>query len=463
MSEGLRSVPCSLCRRPILEGARKCKHCKGWQPEKSRTPRAAIMMFTTIASVFSVIVTSQESVVESAPPLTALAGDPAPATSSTAPTAAAPAPVLPERRPPATPPKKDWKARELRMGDVHPLDLCFSKSGQSLYVSADDATLREYRVDTGEIVHKATIPVKGSRIVCFAERYVALLNSDPAVTQVPVFDVTRWDRDPVLLEVGAGPTDLVEMNDGTVIVGGSKSHRLSRFALPSGRLLDDMTLPQAASQVFLLHTTAGHSLAALGALSHEGRPDGAWMDLFDPKESPFGATRRSIAIGRDPRAGSVTRAGSSLLFPDFAANTAKLVDVGEETRAHSVDVGQGPIAAFIMRDDLYGVTLNVTARTATTIDLPLLSSADKASVTTLMLPDEPRRGRLSEDRSLLFVSLGPAGEPARGRGVVVIGGEPPEILTSLETGIGVDTVAVAPDGARAAVATYFAKSITLIE
>ena len=80
-----------------------------------------------------------------------------------------------------------------------------------------------------------------------------------------------------------------------------------------------------------------------------------------------------------------------------------------------------------------------------------------------MLPDEPRRGRLSEDRSLLFVSLGPAGEPARGRGVVVIGGEPPEILTSLETGIGVDTVAVAPDGARAAVATYFAKSITLIE
>ncbi len=464
MTAGFRSVPCALCRQPILEGARKCKHCKRFQPDRAaRAPRAAIMMGIAVASVFSVILTSHESVVGSAPPLTAIEGEPAASTNVTSlPRNVVPAPAAGPRIP-APPPKSTWKGREIRMGDVHPLDLAFSKGGQSVFVSADDATLREYSIDTGEIVHKTTLPVKGDRVVAFGEKYVALINSDPGVTQVPVFDVTRWDHDPVLLEVGAGPTDLREMPDGTVVVGGSASHRLTRFAMPSGRRLDDMTLPQAASQVFLLTTTSGHSLAALGALSHAGRPDGAWMDLFDPKETPFGATRRSIAVGRDPRFGSVTSAGNSVFFPDFAANKVRLVDVGEETKTHSADVGQGPIAAFVMHDDQYGVTLNAGARTATTVNLPMLSSADKAEVTTLMLPDEPRRGRLSPDRSLLFVVLGPAADPTRGRGVVVIGGEPPDILATVETGLGAHNVTVSPDGTRAAVANYFAKSITILE
>jgi hypothetical protein len=457
------TVACASCKKPILEGARKCKHCKGWQPDRPRAPRAAIMMFITMSSVLSVIVTTQESLVGSAPPLTALAGD-ATASEKAQPATKDLLPPSPATdRPKRALPKKSWKVREIKLGDAHPLDVCFSKDGASMFVSMDDASLREIRVATGEIVHKASLPVKGDRLVPLGQTLVAALNSDPRVSTVPVFDVSKWDRDPVLLEVGAGPTSLVEMSDGSVIVGGSGSRRVSRFALPSGRVVDDISLPQASTQLFLLETHAGIHLAALGGLSSEVRSEGAWMDIFDPRDAPFGASRRSVAIGRDPRRGSATRAGNAIFFPDFAANTAKLVDVGEETRVHTVDVGQGPIAAFVLREDLYGVTLNATARTATTVDLPLLAAADKGSVTTLMLPDEPRRGALSPDRSLLFVTLGGPQEPARGRGVVVIGGEPPEILATLETSVGVDQVTVSPDNARAAIATYFAKSITLIE
>lgn len=421
-------------------------------------------MSIALTSVLSVIVTSRESPVEEAPPLTALPGDSI-STSEPSPAAVGPdAPPTAQPEPPPPPsPKRTWKTREIKMGDVHPLDLAFSKDGESVYVSADDATVREYRVGTGEIVHKASVQAKGDRVELLFDRYLAVLRLDPRATRIPVLDVQRWDHDPVLLQVGAGPGDIREMGDGTVVVATTAGHRVSRFVLPSGRRTTDIKLPQSTGQLFLVKSDGSPMLAALGGMTHSGRPAGAWIDLFDPAETPFGATRRSIAVGRDPRPGAVTSAGDAIFFPDYASNTAAIFPVSGQSAMRTAEVGQGPIAGFVMAGDRYGVTLNATARTASVVDLFSESSTDRLRVTTLMLSGEPRMGRLSKDGTTLFVTLGGRDEPPREEGVVIISGDPPEIVTTLPTGKGAISVAVAKDLSRAAVANYFAKSITLLE
>jgi hypothetical protein len=137
--------------------------------------------------------------------------------------------------------------------------------------------------------------------------------------------------------------------------------------------------------------------------------------------------------------------------------------VSGATQIRTADVGQGPIGAFVMLGDRYGITLNAVARTASVVDLASPGSAERMNVTTLMLSGEPRTGRMSADRSTLFITLGGREDPPRGQGVVVIAGDPPEIVATLPTGTGAISVTVAKDGARAAVANYFAKSITLLE
>ncbi len=452
-------MPCQSCRQPILEGARKCKHCKAWQPDRPRAPRAALIMVWAVVSVFSVIATTQKSQVGEAPPLTTLAGD------SASPAEPAPAAVGPEApssvAPPPLSPTRKFATREIKMGDVHPLDVAFSPSGKSLYVSADDATVREYLVENGEMVHKASVPVLGHRLVPLLDRYVAVVSMDARATKVPVLDVLKWDRDPALLSTGPGPLDVLEMADGTVVVGTTTGHRVSRFALPSGALVADITLPQASGQLFLLASEGRPHLAALGTLTHAGRPAGAWFDLFDPAETPFGATRRSVSVGHDPRPGAVTGDRSSVFFPDHASNSVSLVSLGEQTKVRTAEVGQGPIAGFVMAGDRFGVTLNATAKTASVVDFA--STGDRINVSTLMLSGEPRNARQSSDRTTLFVTLGGREEPPRGQGVVVIGGSPPAVLSTLPTGTGAISVGVAKDGSRAAVVNYFSKSITVLE
>lgn len=454
-----RRVPCASCKKPIVEGAKKCRHCKAWQPERggARFPRAALIVATAVSSVFSVILTSRESPVGSAPPLTplptdsAVAGEPAPA-------AVGPDPEKPKATPPPAPtPKRKWTARELKMGDVHPLDVVWSSTGDTLFVSADDATLREYKVSSGEMLHKATVPAKGDRLRRIFDRYIAVLRLDPTASRIPVMDVTKWDHDPILLEVGAGPGDIQELPDGSVVTSTTVGHRVSRFSLPSGRLLTDITLPQSTGQLFLVRAEGRPYLAAMGSLAHAERPAGAWIDLFDPEEAPFGATRRSIAVGRDPRPGAVTQSGGAIFFPDRLSNSVSLLSVARETEAKTADVGSDPVAGFLVDDDRYGITLNAGASTATLVALPSMQ------ISTLMLPGVPRNGVTTPDHATLFVTLGGTDEPPRGQGVAVITGEPPEVIATLPTGMGAMSVAVSKDGSHAAVANYFAKSITILE
>jgi hypothetical protein len=80
-----------------------------------------------------------------------------------------------------------------------------------------------------------------------------------------------------------------------------------------------------------------------------------------------------------------------------------------------------------------------------------------------MLSGVPCSGETSPDRRTLFVSLGGTEKPPKGSGVTVIAGDPPKVVGTLPTGKGSCAVAVSRDGARAAVASYYNKSITILE
>jgi DNA-binding beta-propeller fold protein YncE len=466
-----KRVPCPRCKALILDGAKKCRSCKAWldgRGESAGLPRAALIVTTAVSTVMAVLVSSRESPVGEAPPLTKLGVDSAsPAGSAPSPGAIGPD-IEPEPEPLPPDPNRPWHAREIKIGEVHPLDIAWSPSGKSLYVSADDATLREYRIKTGDLVHQASVPAQGDQIRLLFGRWVAVLRHQDAA-RIPVMDTTTWDRDPILLDVGQSPGDIIEMPDGRTVVAASiEGKRVSRFDIVTGTRLSDITLPHATGQLFLVRAEKRPYVAAMGALTHAGRPAGAWLDLFDPNESPFGATRRSISVGREPRFGAVTADGGALFFPDRVSSTALLLHVAGTTDAWQAPVDALPEAGFLMDDDRYGVTINSGARTATVVALPHgAGSGGKTPhmevLSTLMLSGVPCSGETSPDRRTLFVSLGGTEKPPKGSGVDIIAGDPPKVVGSLPTGKGGCAVAVSRDGARAAVASYYSRTITILE
>ncbi|APR85316.1 Hypothetical protein A7982_10665 [Minicystis rosea] len=468
-----RRIACPKCKAQIIEGARKCRSCKAWLDAKPSPglPRAALIVTTAVSTVMAVLVSSRESPVGEAPPLTTLGTEPV---ASGAPRAPSPGAIGPEIEPepdPAPPdPNKPWRAREFKIGDVHPLDIAWNPSGQSIYVSADDATLREYRIKNGDLVHQASVPAQGDQIRLLFGRWIAVLRRQDAA-RIPIMDTTTWDRDPLLLDVGQSPGDIIEMPDGRTVVAASiEGKRVSRFDLVTGTRLADITLPHATGQLFLVRAEKRAHVAALGSLRHSGHPAGAWIDLFDPNEAPFGATRRSISAGREPRFGAVTADGSALFFPDRVSNTAVLLNVAGTTELREVPVDSTPEAGFLMDGDRYGVTINSAGRTATVIALPpRAGTAGKGKPpgmevrASLMLSGAPCSGETSPDGRTLFVSLGGSEKPPKGSGVDVIAGDPPKVVGSLPTGKGACMVAVSKDGARAAVASYYSRTITILE
>jgi DNA-binding beta-propeller fold protein YncE len=243
-----------------------------------------------------------------------------------------------------------------------------------------------------------------------------------------------------------------------VVAATTTTNRVARFELPSGARVANITLPHATGQLFLVQAEGRPYVGAMGMLTRGGRAAGAWIDLFDPNETPFGSTRRSISVGREPGPGCVTADGGAVFFPDRVSNTATLLRIAGTTEVKETAVGQGPEAGFLMAGDRYGVTLNRAARTASVIDLGTMKVAS-----TLMLNGVPRAGETSRDGSMLFVALGGSEWPPKGSGVVVIAGDPPKVTTSLPTGKGAIAVAVSKDGSKAAVASYYDKSITLLE
>lgn len=460
-------LPCRACGALVVEGAKKCRACKTWlvapaappsrPAPQPAVPRVAIVLGSALATLLVVLLTGRQSKVGEAPPLTNLGPD-----SSAAPAAPGPAAIGPDpapKKPQLSPdPDRPWRVRQIKIGDVRPLDIVWNPSGASVYVSCDDATLREYKLSSGDLIHQASVPAQGDTLRLLFKRYVAVLRHEDA-GRIPVMDTTSWDKDPILLDVGRSPGDLVELPDGrTVVTATTDSKRIARFDLPSGARLADITLPHATGQVFLVQAEGRPYVAALGALTHAGRYAGSWIDLFDPSEAPFGATRRSIPLGRELGEGDVSADGTLLFFPDKASGKATLLRVASTTTASEITVGASPIAGFIFGADRYGITLNAASKTASVIDLAAMEVTD-----TLMLDGVPRAGALAPDRRMLFVSMGGDTYPPAGANVMVIAGDPPRVVTSLATGRGATSVAVSPDGTRAAVACWADKSLTILE
>jgi hypothetical protein len=469
-------VPCPQCGAMILPGARKCRACRTWlvDPPRSRArprgQRAFTLIAASVIAVVVVMVSQRPSPVGEAPPLTPLSRGSAVVSAQVAPE---PPGIVAEGEAPTAAPwggeadrpiddgsdtgPRSWHARELQV-DRHPLDLVFSPSGDSIYVSGDDATLWEYDVKTGKVLHMTNLPAQGDSIRLLGGRWLAIIRRVDA-GHIPLLDTQHWERNPTLLYAGANPADIVALPDGkTAVAASSKGKRLTWVDLQSGRPLADIQLPHAAEHLYLLRSAGRPYVGAMGLLFRAGDPAGAWMDIFDPNETPFGATRRSISVGRDPMPGAVTRDGASLFFADRVANQATVVHVEETTATQSVAVGQNPEAAFILGDDRYGVTINSEARTATVLDLVQMKR-----LSTLMFSGSPSTGATSIDGSTLFVSLGGTSWPPTGSGAAGIGGDPPHVVATFETDRGASRVAVAQGQMRAAVATYWGRSLTVIE
>jgi DNA-binding beta-propeller fold protein YncE len=453
--------PCPKCGTPILVGARKCRGCRTWLAAPPSRPvritRSLTMIVATVVAVLAVLVTRRESPVGEAPPLTDMS-----ATATNA--EPAPAALGPEANEPkvlvarAGHERRQWQSRHI-MVDVHPLDVAFSADGATVYVSGDDATLRAFDVATGRAQHVKRMPAQGDRIRLLHDRYVAMIRHVEAA-HIPVADTENWDAQPITLWVGAHPADIVAMPDGkTVVTASSRGKRLTWFDLSTMRRLGDIKLPHAPRQLYLLELPGGKPyIATMGMLRRGGRPAGAWLDLFDPSESPFGATRRSIAVGRDPRPGVVSSDRRSLFFADPASNTASMVRVDGMTETATAAVGGEPVASFLLHGDRYAITLNQGTRTATVLSVPSMKETG-----TLMFEGKPRAGATSPDGKTLFVSLGGAHWPPTGSGAVVVAGDPPQVVATFPTDRGAARIAAAPHGDRAAVANYFGKTLTIIE
>ena len=447
----------------VLPGARKCRACRRWiiEPPRvagGRTRRSLVLLAAAVAAVLAVIV-SHRSPVGEAPPLTELTTTTPVASSATseaggeaAQTATA-EPAAPMQAG-ATP--KAWTTRTFRM-DARPLDLVFDVTGKRLYVSGDDGGLREIDTKTGRQLRRVNLPGHADKLRLLNDRYIAGIRR--SALHIPVVDTLEWEKEAMLLLAGAGPTDIVALPDGhTAVTASSVAKRLGWFDLETGAHLGDIKLAHATGSLFLVGVEGRPLIGAMGVMQRGGAPVGAWLDLFDPAEKPFGATRRSIKVGRDPRGGAVTRDKSSILFADYATNELDLMRVDATTEVRTVDVDQGPVGAFLVSDDRFAVTINVAARTATVVDL-----ATMKKVRSLMLNGTPNSTIVAPDGETLFVSLGGAGWPPSGAGIVVISGDPPAIEATLDTGRGASKIAVARDSRRAAVANFFDRSITVLQ
>ena len=458
-------IPCPACRAPIIVGARKCPTCRKWldivSPMSTRR-RWAIAAVAGLLATGAVLAIARRgpSPVGDAPPLTRMA----PAGSADPAASAEPSPGAIGPTPEATSGAKDASRPEARSFwthtirvDVHPLDSVFSNDGNTVYVSGDDAKIRAYDVASGKLTHILPVPAQGNRLKLLHGRYLAVIQRHDA-PHIPLLDVQTWDREFVLLNVGSDPADVVPMPDGkTVLSASSKARKVGWYDAATGRSLAELRLPHDTERLFLLHSHGRSFVGALGNSRQGDAPTTASLELFDPTEKPFGATRRSVSLGRDPRGGAVSPDGKLLLVADPLSNSAWLFETEASHRPVSIPVGQAPIDAFIL-DGRNGVTLDSKARTATVIDLETAKRSN-----TLMLPGTPGAGAASPDGKWLAVSLGGTNWPPTGSGVVIIAGTPPHVVARRDTGEGAGRIAIAADGSRAVVTCYGAREVMIIE
>jgi hypothetical protein len=445
----------------ILHGARKCRGCRKWLAARPGVARYASMLAGAVMALGVGMVARSESPVGEAPPLTPLG--PTPAASEPSPLEMAPD-QLAEHPIEHMLPTDDgddtaaWRTRRINV-DMHPLDAAFSANGASLFITADDASLREYDVRTGRLLHMVHLQVRGDRIRLLHGRWIAVMQQEGAA-HIGLVDTKYWEREPELLSVGLGPADIVELpKTNTAVTACARGKRLSWFDLESATLKANITLPHATTRLYLLQDSEARPyIGAMGVLYRADRPAGAWIDLFDPTEVPFGATRRSIATGREPLPGMVTGDQRMLFFADRVSNSASLLRVDQFTKVATTGVGLGPVSAMLMHDDHYGITLDAGGNTVTVIDL-----ATMQRLNTLMLPGTPRDGAVSPNGRTAFVSVGGATAPTPGVGVVVIAGDPPTVVAELPTGRGATRVSASPSGKRAAVTSYIDRAVTIIE
>ena len=267
-----------------------------------------------------------------------------------------------------------------------------------------------------------------------------------------VWDLAQPDRPRQSLPIGRNLADVLALPDGeSMLVSACQSHTVKRVHLPDLRVTGAVTFPRAVGRMIPVQSHGRFSAAVMGGVFRiwwSGRgstPIGAWVDLIDPGETPFAATRRSISAGRQPRDPDVAFGGTRLIFPDRVSNQVTSVDLEGSTPPQTIGVGVRPERVVVLPGDRYALSLDAVSRSLTVMGLQPL-----AYETTLPLEAAPTSAAVSPVRGYAAISLG--GARGDGEGVVLVAGTPPRIVARGTTGRGPLDVAASADGSTLATA-----------
>ena len=188
--------------------------------------------------------------------------------------------------------------------------MVFHPSGESIYVSGNDATLWEYNLERGKVLHMASMPAQGDRLRLLNDRYLAIVRRLDA-GHIPVLDTNHWERDPKLLYVGANPADIIALPDGktTMMPPGLEKNAFPKdFWIQPARgefLLGLFRDAQKREALFVAnHNTYAEQTVTLKL----GRP--AKVSLFDREEGtwrPLSVTDGTVTFKLEPAGGELLR------------------------------------------------------------------------------------------------------------------------------------------------------------
>ena len=456
--------PCPYCGYMGLVGARRCAGCRADLPavaarpptrsqpatSASRPPRRAWLWGAACAATLSGALLAFWLIPRRVPPA-------APRITP----ASAPAPAS---QPVAGPPSSVTVTERstVRVGG-HPWSIAFGGSPERIYVgTGDGATVKEIDPARGGVLDTFH-PGRPAEVVSVVhDRWLYSYHwwqSDG----LSVWDLGTPGRPRRFVYIGRNMGAVLPLPDReSALVTACHSQVLKRVHLPDMRVTGSASFKHPIG--FMVPVTRGGKFhaAVMGGVFRRSltfgytTPIGAWIDLFDPDETPFAANRRAIAAGRQPRHPGVTSDGRRLLFPDRMSNQATLVDLDSDEAPPSVGIGIRPEHIAILPGDDHAVSLDTGSASLTVMGLRPL-----ANLGSIKVAYAPTDVAVSKARRYAAITLG--GEGYNGQGVVVVGGTPPRVLAQGATGRGPISVAVSRDGRLIATANSRGGTVTILE
>jgi len=341
-----------------------------------------------------------------------------------------------------------------------PLDITFGGTPERIYVTTGrTAAVAEIDPETGSILSTLDAEQPTEAIKVVHGRWLIAWHywmSD----SVAVWDLRDEKRTRRTIRIGTNIGDVTALDDNeSVVISAVQSQVVKRVHLPDARVTGTAKFKRGVGRLVPVLAHGRPAIAVMGGifrmsmLSGYSAPAGAWVDLINPDETPFGASRRSLSAGVQPRTPGVTSDGGRLLFPDRMSNQVTLVQLDSADAPATLGVGVRPEEVVVFPGDRHAVSLDNGSSSLTIIAL-----APFARESTIPLTTPPTAATSSTIGGYVAVALG--GKRGEGQGVILLAGEPPRIAARAVTGRGPSAIATSANGNMLATANV-SGSVTL--